>query len=151
MTVTGAATRLIVNHSVERIGLPVDDQSRSHQLDGDEGLSQVFAALGDATRRDLVARLAVGDATVGELAGPYDMTLQAVSKHVAVLESAGLVTKTRAGRERTVHLEAEVFDLMAAWIERYRRRAEERFRRIDDLLDEMNDRHEITPDKEQTA
>lgn len=106
----------------------------------DDRLSDVFTALGDRTRRDLVARLAVADATVGELAEPYDISLQAVSKHLKVLEDAGLVSKAKEGRQRTVRLEAEVFDMMTAWIERYRRRAEARYRRLDDLLDEMNDR-----------
>ncbi|MGC4935624.1 ArsR/SmtB family transcription factor [Gordonia sp. DT30] len=105
----------------------------------DDELSKVFAALADPTRRDLVARLAVSDATVTALAEPYDVSVQAVSKHLKVLEDAGLVTKTREAQTRPVHLEAEVFDLMTAWIERYRRRAEERYRRLDALLVEMND------------
>jgi DNA-binding transcriptional ArsR family regulator len=99
-------------------------------------LSRVFAALGDATRRDIVARLAQDDATVGELAEPYDMSLQAVSKHLKVLEDAGVVTSRREAQRRHVHLEAEVFDLMDGWIERYRRRAEERYQRLDALLAE---------------
>lgn len=97
-------------------------------------LSRVFSALADPTRRDLVARLAVADATVGELAAPYDVSLQAVSKHLRVLEDAGLVSRTRDAQRRPVHLEAEVLDLMTAWIERYRRTAEERYRRLDDVL-----------------
>ena len=97
-------------------------------------LSRVFSALADPTRRDLVARLAVGDATVGELAAPYDVTLQAVSKHLRVLEDAGLVSRTRDAQRRPVHLEAEVLDLMTAWIERYRRTAEERYLRLDEVL-----------------
>src|SRR5690606_32065568 len=88
---------------------------------------------------DMVARLAAGDATVNELAEPYDVTIQAVSKHLKVLEGAGLVTRTRDAQRRPVHLEAEVFDLMTKWIDRYRRRAEERYRRLDDLLREMPD------------
>src|SRR4051795_8652286 len=108
-----------------------------------DDLSRVFAALADPTRRDLVARLAVADATVGELAEPYAMSVQAVSKHLKVLEDAGLVS--RAQRRRPVHLEAEVFDLMTAWIERYRRRAEERYRRLDDVLAAMPDDAEPTP------
>jgi DNA-binding transcriptional ArsR family regulator len=99
-------------------------------------LSRVFAALGDATRRDIVARLAQDDATVGELAEPYDMSLQAVSKHLKVLEDAGIVTSRRKAQRRHVHLEAEVFDLIDGWIERYRRRAEERYQRLDALLAE---------------
>ena len=103
----------------------------------DDRLSKVFAALADPIRRDIVARLALADATVGELAAPYDVSLQAVSKHLKVLEDAGLVTRTREAQRRPVHLEAEVFDLMTKWIERYRREAEERFTRLDAVLAEM--------------
>lgn len=101
-------------------------------------LSKAFAALADPTRRDLVARLTVSDATVGELAQPYEMSIQAVSKHLKVLEDAGLVSKGRRAQTRPVHLEAEVFDLMTAWIERYRKQAEERYRRLDAVLAELN-------------
>jgi DNA-binding transcriptional ArsR family regulator len=106
-------------------------------------LSRVFSALADPTRRDIVARLAVGDATVNELAAPYDVTVQAVSKHLKVLEDAGLVSRSREAQRRPVHLEANVFDLMTKWIERYRRQAEERYRRLDDVLRSMPD--EPTP------
>jgi len=118
-----------------------------------DDLSAAFAALADPTRRDLVARLADGDATVGELAAPYDVSVQAVSKHLQVLERAGLVSKRRDAQRRPVHLEAEVFDLMTTWIERYQRRAEERSQRLDALLDEMNDRQHTTtqPDTEEDA
>ena len=103
-----------------------------------DALSRVFSALADPTRRDMVARLAVaGDATVNELAEPYDVSVQAVSKHLRVLEDAGLVSRSRDAQRRPVHLEAEVFDLMTKWIERYRREAEERYRRLDDLLRDM--------------
>ena len=108
-----------------------------------DSLSRVFSALADPTRRDMVARLAVGDATVNELAAPYDVSLQAVSKHLKVLEDAGLVSRSREAQRRPVHLEAEVFDLMTKWIERYRRRAEARYRRLDDVLRSMPD--ESTP------
>lgn len=87
----------------------------------------------------MVARLTAGDATVSALAAPYDVSMQAVSKHLRVLEEAGLVTRSRAAQTRPVHLEAEIFDLMTAWIERYRRQAEERYRRLDAVLAEMND------------
>ena len=102
-------------------------------------LNRVFAALADPTRRDMVARLTVGDATVNELAAPYDVTVQAVSKHLRVLEDAGLVSRSRDAQRRPVHLEAEVFDLMTTWLERYRRQAEERYRRLDDVLRAMSD------------
>jgi DNA-binding transcriptional ArsR family regulator len=102
-------------------------------------LSRVMSALADPTRRDMVARLAVADATVNELAAPYDVTLQAVSKHLKVLEDAGLVSRRRDAQRRPVHLEAEVLDLMTAWIERYRKQAEERYRRLDEVLRSMPD------------
>jgi DNA-binding transcriptional ArsR family regulator len=101
-------------------------------------LSQVFAALADATRRDIVARLAEGDASVSDLAAPYDVSVQAVSKHLKVLENAGLVTRSRDAQRRPVHLDTEVFDLMTKWIERYRRLAEERYQRLDEVLVSMD-------------
>ena len=103
----------------------------------DDPLSRTFAALADPTRRDIVARLADGDATVGELAEPYYVSVQAVSKHIAVLSDAGLVTKGRDAQRRPCHLEAEVLDLVTRWTERYRRQAEERYQRLDEVLAEM--------------
>jgi DNA-binding transcriptional ArsR family regulator len=103
----------------------------------DDRLSRVFSALADPIRRDMVARLAVGDATVNELAEPYAVTVQAVSKHLKVLEDAGLVSRSKQAQRRPVHLEAEVFDLMTKWIERYRLEAEQRYQRLDAVLAEM--------------
>src|SRR3954462_3717981 len=123
----GRRCSVFLNHKVEEV-LGVPDQ-----------LSKVFAALADPTRRDLVARLTDADATVGDLAAPYDVSLQAVSKHLKVLEDAGLVTRSRDAQRRPVHLEAEVLDLMTTWIEHYRREAEERYRRLDDVLARMDD------------
>ncbi|WP_151526662.1 ArsR/SmtB family transcription factor [Serinicoccus kebangsaanensis] len=105
----------------------------------EDQLSQVFAALADPVRRDLVARLADGDATVTELSAPYDISLQAVSKHLKVLGAAGLVSRTKEAQRRPVHLEADVFQLATVWLERYRRRAEERYARLDDVLAELTD------------
>lgn len=102
-------------------------------------LSQAFAALADPTRRDIVARLTIGDAGVSELAEPYDISLQAVSKHLKVLEHAGLVTRTRDAQRRPARLRTDTFDLMTQWIERYRRQAEERHQRLDVVLAEMPD------------
>ena len=110
-------------------------------------LSRVFAALADPTRRDMVARLTEGDATVGQLAAPYAVSVQAVSKHLKVLEEAGLVTRGREAQRRPVHVEAEVFDLMTKWIERYRQRAEERYQRLDAVLAELDEEHTETPTK----
>src|SRR5690349_2224055 len=100
-------------------------------------LSQVFAALADPTRRDMVARLSAGDATASQLAEPYRMTLQAVYKHVRVLEEAGLVTRPPGPQPRAVHLEAGAFDVLDTWIERYRAQAEQRYRRLDAVLAEL--------------
>jgi DNA-binding transcriptional ArsR family regulator len=117
----------------------------------DDQLSRVFAALADPTRRDMVTRLAVGDATVGELAEPYDVSVQAVSKHIKVLTDAGLVSQRRDAQRRPCHLEAEVFDLMTKWIERYRRQAQERYERLDVVLAEMRDDEEPTQNPQQGA
>lgn len=99
----------------------------------------MFAALADPTRREIVARLAAGDATVMELAAPFSVSKQAVSKHLGVLEDAGLVSRPGGEYRKPVHLEAEVFDLMTKWVERYRRRAEERYRRLDHVLAELDE------------
>ncbi|QFG23387.1 metalloregulator ArsR/SmtB family transcription factor [Actinomadura sp. WMMB 499] len=106
-------------------------------------LSRVFAALADPTRRDMVARLSEGDATVNRLAEPYRMSLQAVYKHLRVLEDAELVSRPHGPQPRTVRLEPAAFDLMDAWIERHRERVEQRYRRLDTVLAEMReDDHE---------
>jgi DNA-binding transcriptional ArsR family regulator len=131
LTTLDARHTFVVNRLVE-------DRTEGHDVPAD-ALSRAFSALADPTRRDMVARLAGGDATVNELAEPYAMTVQAVSKHLKVLEDAGLVTRGRDAQRRPVHLEAEVFDLMTKWIERYRREAEERYRRLDDVLRSMPD------------
>src|ERR1700746_1852262 len=102
-------------------------------------LPRVFSALADPTRRNIVARLAEGDATVGQLAEPYQMTLQAVYKHLRVLEDAGLVSRPQGAQPRAVHRETKVFDVLDDWIERYRRRAEQRYLRHDAVLAEMKD------------
>jgi DNA-binding transcriptional ArsR family regulator len=108
-----------------------------------DALSRVFAALADPTRRDMVARLADSDATVGQLAEPYQMTLQAVYKHLRVLEEAGLVSRPQGPQPRPVRLEVRAFDLMDTWIERYRGQAEQRYRRLDAVLAQMKgDEHE---------
>jgi len=108
-------------------------------------LSRVFSAMADPTRRDLVARLADGDAKLTELAAPYEVSVQAVAKHLKVLTEAGLVTRTAPSQRSPLHLEAEVFDLMTKWLERYRRQAEERFERLDDVLAAMPDDVPPTP------
>ena len=97
-------------------------------------LSRVFAALADPTRRDMVARLAVADATVNELAEPYDMSVQAVSKHLKVLEDAGVVTRSRDAQRRPVHLNPARLEALTAWIDQYRLVREEQFRSLDAVL-----------------
>ena len=114
-------------------------------------LSRAFSALADPTRRDLVARLATGDATVSELAAPYDVSLQAVSKHLKVLEDAGLVRRSRDAQRRPAHLDAQVFDLMTTWIERYRRQAEQRYQRLDALLASMTEDDPATATADETT
>lgn len=113
----------------------------------DDTLSRAFAALADPTRRDLVSRLTLGDATVGELAAPYDMSLQAVSKHLAVLESAGLVSRRRDAQRRPVHLESELLGELTDWIDRHRRAAEAHMSRLDGVLHHLRstDPEEHTP------
>jgi DNA-binding transcriptional ArsR family regulator len=117
----------------------------------EDQLSQVFAALADPTRRDIVARLAVGDATVSQLAAPYDVSIQAISKHLKVLEDAGLVSQARDAQRRPRHLEAEVFELMTGWIDRYRRLADERFRRLDAVLARLDQHHNPADDPSRAA
>ena len=90
-------------------------------------------------RRAIVARLSRGAATVNELAAPFAITKQAVSKHIQVLEQAGLVTRSRDAQRRPVHLDAAALERLTAWIDRYRLVAEDRFRRLDTLLDTLKD------------
>lgn len=116
----------------------------------EDELSRVFSALADPTRRDIVARLSDGDATVGQLAEPYEMSVQAVSKHLKVLGEAGLVTQHKDAQRRHCHLEADVLDLMTKWLERYRRQAQERYERLDALLAEMNSSPESVEDDHKT-
>lgn len=91
-------------------------------------------ALADPVRRALVARLSRGPATVNELAEPHPITKQAVSKHIQVLEQAGLVTRTRDAQRRPVHLDAAALERLTAWLDRYRLDAERNYRRLDALL-----------------
>lgn len=94
-------------------------------------LSATFTALADPTRRAIVARLARGDATVNELAAPFDMTLPGISKHLRVLERCGLISRTRQAQFRPCHLQAEALDAAVDWIEENRRIWQERFDKLD--------------------
>src|SRR5919199_2112369 len=96
-------------------------------------------ALADPIRRAIVARLSRGDATVNELAEPFSITKQAISKHIHVLEQAGLVTRSKDAQRRPVHLDAAALERLTAWIDQYRLIAEARYRRLDALLDAMKD------------
>ena len=100
----------------------------------EEQLDRAFMALADPVRRAIVARLARGPATVNELAAPFDITKQAVSKHIGVLEHAALVTRSREAQRRPVHLDAAALETLTAWIDGYRLTAERNYRRLDALL-----------------
>jgi DNA-binding transcriptional ArsR family regulator len=101
----------------------------------DDRLDRAFAALADPVRRRIIARLSRGQATVNELAEPFQITKQAVSKHIQVLEQAGLVTRTRDAQRRPVHLDAARLEEMTAWIDEYRLAHEDQFRRLDAILE----------------
>ncbi|GEL94563.1 ArsR/SmtB family transcription factor [Cellulomonas composti] len=103
--------------------------------DEDDRLDRAFVALADPVRRAIVARLSRGPATVNELAAPHPISVQAVSRHIHVLEEAGLVTRTRDAQRRPVHLAPEALERLTAWIDRYRLIHERRFRSLDALLD----------------
>ena len=102
-----------------------------------EALNRAFLALSDPVRRAIIARLSRGPATVGELARPFTITKQAVSKHIQVLEQAGLVTRSRDAQRRPVHLDPTQLEAMTAWIDRYRLQHEEQYRRLDAVLEDM--------------
>ena len=100
-------------------------------------LSRVFAALADPTRRDMVARLTEQDATVGELAAPYDVSLQAVSKHLKVLENAGLISTGQDAQRRPRKIEPAALEAANQWLERYREIWEANYARLDGLLETL--------------
>jgi DNA-binding transcriptional ArsR family regulator len=100
-------------------------------------LSATFAALADPTRRAILARLAKGDVSVTELAAPFAMSQPAISKHLKVLERAGLISRGRDAQRRPCKLEAKPLAEAAGWVEGYREAWETSFQRLDDLLDEM--------------
>lgn len=100
-------------------------------------LDRAFMALADPVRRQVVARLSRGPATVNELAEPFAISKQAVSKHIQVLERAGLVTRSREGQRRPVHLDAAALERLTAWIDGYRLIHEQQFRRLDTVLESL--------------
>jgi DNA-binding transcriptional ArsR family regulator len=101
------------------------------------GLDATFFALADPTRRAILARLASGEASVAEIAAPFDITQPAVSKHLRVLERAGLISRGRDAQRRPSRLEAKPLEEAVSWLENYRKFWEGRFQRLDALLDEM--------------
>jgi DNA-binding transcriptional ArsR family regulator len=102
-------------------------------------LSMVFSALADPTRRAILARLADGEATVNQLAEPFPISLQAVSKHLKVLEQAGLITRGKDAQWRPCRLEAAPLREISEWAERYRQFWDERYDRLDSYLHELQD------------
>ena len=123
-----------------------DTSSTTASTTASATLSRTFAALADPTRRDILARLAEADQTLSELAEPYRISVQAVSKHLRVLEAAGLVERGRGTGRRPAHLLPHALDMGALWLEEHRRRVEERYRRLDAALAEM-----ATPDDPHSA
>lgn len=107
-----------------------------------DSLSTTFAALADPTRRAILARLASGEATVTELAAPFDLSLPAVSKHLKVLQRAGLIEQGRQAQWRPCRLKAEPLRDVASWIGQYKRHWEESFERLDDYLKELQEKEQ---------
>ncbi|HEY3073026.1 MAG TPA: metalloregulator ArsR/SmtB family transcription factor [Candidatus Limnocylindrales bacterium] len=105
-----------------------------------QGLDEVFGALADPTRRGILARLASGDANVGELTAPFRMSQPAISRHLKVLERAGLISRRRRATARLSHLEAEPLREAAAWLVGYREYWEESYERLDALLSTLDRR-----------
>jgi len=114
----------------------------------DDQLDQAFAALADPVRRQIIARLSRGPATVNELAEPHQITVQAISRHIAVLEAATLVTRTRDAQRRPVHLNPDRLEILTAWIDQYRLVHERQFRRLDGLLQRTPPSTTPTPQEE---
>jgi len=106
-------------------------------MNSSQQLDATFAALADPTRRAILARLASGDATVNQLAKPFAMTQPAISKHLKVLERAGLISRSRDAQRRPRRLEAKPLGKASVWLEGYRQFWEESFERLDVLLEEM--------------
>jgi DNA-binding transcriptional ArsR family regulator len=107
-----------------------------------DSLSTTFAALADPTRRAILGRLALGEATVSELASPFDMSLPGISKHLKVLQRAGLIEQGRQAQWRPCRLAPEPLREVAGWVEQYRRHWEESFERLSEYLRELQGSHE---------
>jgi DNA-binding transcriptional ArsR family regulator len=105
----------------------------------DAQLDRAFTALGDPVRRAMVARLSRGEATVNELAEPFPITKQAVSRHIQVLEAAGLITRSRDGQRRPCRLDPAALEALTSWIDTYRLAVEAQYRDLDDVLDTLKE------------
>ena len=110
-------------------------------------LDAIFAALADPTRRAILSRLATGEASVSELAEPFDMSQPAISKHLRVLENAGLVSQGQDAQRRPRRLEAKPLAVANEWLERYRKYWEASYQRLDALLDELQTTNKPSPRK----
>jgi DNA-binding transcriptional ArsR family regulator len=104
----------------------------------DDRLSQIFAALANPTRRAILARLAEGEATVNELAEPFDMSLPAISKHIKVLERAGLITQGQKAQYRPCTIDVTPLEEISRWTEQYRHIWEASFDRMDDYINQLS-------------
>ena len=114
-------------------------------------LDATFAALADPTRRAILARLASGEASVAELAAPFAMSQPAISKHLKVLEKAGLVSRGRDAQKRPCRLEAKRLAQANEWLENYRKFWEAQFERLDDLLEEMKAGEKARPKRKRNS
>ena len=139
-----AAPSGLYNQSVmQHVGYAQDDRGGGSTSPstagkpGDTQLDAMFMALADPTRRAIIRRLTAGEATVTELARPFAMSQPAISKHLKVLERAGLVSRRRDAQRRPCRLEARRLRAVTDWLEEYRRYWDESYQRLDDLLDEM--------------
>jgi DNA-binding transcriptional ArsR family regulator len=117
------------------------------ELLSEDELDRAFGALADRTRRAILARLTVGDAGVLEVAAPFPMSQPAITKHLQVLENAGLVSRHRQSRQRLCHLEAGRLKQLSDWVGSYREFWEESFERLDELLEELQAGGETTDDE----
>ena len=120
-------------------------------MQNDDELSLTFAALADPTRRAILARLAQGEATVNELAAPFNLSLPGVSKHLKVLQHAGLISQGRRAQWRPCRLEPTRLKEAAEWIDTYRHIWDERFDRLDEYLRDLQRRQNLDPTEEQES
>lgn len=111
----------------------------------DEQLDRAFTALGDPVRRALIARLSRGEATVNELAEPFPITKQAVSRHIQVLEAAGLITRSRDAQRRPCRLDPAALEALTSWIDTYRMATERQYRRLDAVLETVKEQENESP------